>query len=321
MKSVKTEHPVISFIIPALNEAASITVTLDSIWSHVPTGMSCEIIVADNGSTDETVALALKRQARVLVDTKATVGGLRNRAARIASGQVLVFLDADIELTQAWTREFPEVFASLIENPLQVTGSRCGIPGQASLIEHYWFRPLLNKQGNYVNSGHMITTRELFSRIGGFDESLETGEDYAFGQSALVHNAKVMNNPRLAVIHTGYPVTLLQFIRRELWHGRGDCRPLRSVTKSKVASLSLVLFLLQLASLVSFFLFPGRIVGVTGLSIVAGVCIASAVIRHGARSPFSLLVVTILYYCYFMSRFTSCVLVQLDYVRRKGFAG
>lgn len=321
VKPVVTEHPAISFIIPALNEEASILATMDSIRDHVPSELCYEIIVADNGSTDETAALARSRKARVLIDCKATVGGLRNRAAGVASGQVLVFLDADIELTQAWTQGFPGVFESLIDNPLQVTGSRCGIPEQASLIERYWFSPLLNKQGNYVNSGHLITTRELFNRIGGFDESLETGEDYAFGLSALSVRATVINNPLLAVIHKGYPRTLLQFVRRESWHGRGDCRSLKAVAKSKVASLSIAFSLLQLVTLASFFLFPGGIAGMMGLLLVVGICIAAAVTRHNAKSPVSLLVVGILYYCYFMARFISCVLVQCQDMLGKEFAG
>ena len=196
---------------------------------------------------------------------------------------------------------------SLTENPWQVTGSRCGIPEQASLIERYWFVPMLKKNGNYVNSGHLITTRELFNRIGGFDESLETGEDYAFGQAAQSNQATINNNPLLAVVHTGYPRTFWQFIRREIWHGKGDCRSLKAMAESKVASLSLLFFLLHVATLLSLFLLPGSMAGAVGVSFIIGICLASAVIRHGAKTPASLLVIGLLYYCYFIARFLSWI--------------
>jgi len=311
----------ISFIIPTLNEAASLPATLDSIRDHVPAGFSYEVIVADNGSTDETVDIATGRQARVVIDAWATVGGLRNRAAREASGEVLVFLDADIELTKAWADEFPGVYRSLVENPWQVTGSRCGIPEQPGMIERYWFGPLLDKGGNYVNSGHMITTRELFDSVGGFDDSLETGEDYAFGQAAHSRNAVVLNNPSLKVIHTGYPKTLLQFIRREIWHGKGDCRSIKTMTKSKVASLAIVFFMLHVVTLASVSLAPGGMAWVFGVLPIAGICIVPAIVRHDAKMPINILVVSFLYYCYFLARFVSCLSVQYQSVQGKLTAG
>lgn len=305
----------ISFIIPALNEAASLPATLGSIYAHVPPGMRYEVIVADNGSTDDTVSIARAGNAVVLVDKAATVGGLRNRAAAMAQGDVLVFLDADIELTADWGREFPAVYAGLRASPGQLTGSRCGIPECASLIERYWFAPLLLKQGNYVNSGHMITSRELFDRVGGFEEQLETGEDYAFGEAARRLDAVIMNNPRLAVIHSGYPKTLRRFMRREIWHGRGDCRSLRALTGSRVALLAVLLFLLQAASLLAFAGFGSILALVAGLLPVAVICILLAITRHQARSPLAVLVVAALYYCYFMARFISCVVVRFQGMR------
>ena len=124
-----------------------------------------EIIVADNGSGDDTVKVAHSYDAIVIVDELATVGGLRNRAANIARGQVLIFIDADILLTEEWGKNIFDTYASLMENPWQVTGSRCGISKSESWIERYWFKPLLEKESVYINSGHLITSRQLFSII------------------------------------------------------------------------------------------------------------------------------------------------------------
>ena len=178
----------------------------------------------------------------MLVDDKATVGGLRNRAAQKAMGDVLIFLDADILLTEAWGRHIVGVYHGLMEDVWQVTGSRCGISGTAGWIERFWFRPLLDKKVKYINSGHLITTPELFRHLGGFDERLESGEDYAFGKSAADAKATITNNPLLAVIHEGYPKTLREFIKREIWHGRGECKSIRTIKTSNVA-IAAILFM------------------------------------------------------------------------------
>ena len=119
----------VSFVIPAYNEELFLPQVLESISLYAPEELSYEVIVADNGSKDKTVELAEEAGAIVIVNEEAKVGGLRNLAVELSKGRVLVFLDADILLTAKWGRNFMEVYKSLLEKPVQVTGSRCGIPG------------------------------------------------------------------------------------------------------------------------------------------------------------------------------------------------
>ena len=296
-----------TFIIPAYNEEHSLPKALESIASHVPAALSYEIVVADNGSQDSTVEVAKSFGVSVFVDAEATVGGLRNRAAEIASGRMLVFLDADIQLTAAWARNIECVFQSLIENPWQVTGSRCGIPQGEGWIEKYWFKPLLERKTKYINSGHLITSRKLFKKLGGFDDQLETGEDYAFGISAYAAKAAIINNPLLVVVHGGYPKTLHEFIRREIWHGRGDCKSIHSIRTSRVAMASILFVGLNIFSILALLFANNYLIGVSGLVISCILCVVFSFYKHGAKSPDSIIVVSALYYVYFISRLISCV--------------
>jgi len=296
----------ISFIIPTYNEECLLPKVLKSIDDYTPSILLHEIIVADNGSQDSTVKIARAGNVKVFVNEDATVGGLRNLAVSKSSGRVLVFLDADVMLTQSWSENIDKVYRSLIEDPWQITGSRCGLPENTSWIERYWFWPLIGKNANYINSGHLITTFDLFDRIGGFDENLQTGEDYALSQEAITIDATIKDNSLLKVVHEGYPKTLMQFIRREIWHGRGDCSSIASIMKSKVAKASLLLMGLHLISLV-FFIWLSAVAGMMILVLIVGICVASAIRRHRARSIKSIFVVSILYYCYYASRFISCL--------------
>lgn len=316
MKSIR-----VSFIIPAYNEALLLPAVLQAIHRHVPQGFNSEIIVADNGSQDDTVALAKANGAQVVVDPQATISRLRNLAVARSSGSILVFLDADILLTPRWQALFPAVVEDLMHEPMQVTGSRYGIDTTPSAVEKCWFEPLLRRPSVYINSGHLITTRQLFDAIGGFDESLETGEDYAFGMAARRTGAKIINNPDLEVVHKGYPKTLYQFIRREMWHGRGDCDSLRHFLSSKVALTALMTVLLQLLAL-GLLLTGQPLAALAALLVVVTICLLAAMLRHGARRPWPLLQTAFLYYLYFTSRFLSCLpFISRRSVRRKAHTG
>ncbi len=296
----------ISFIIPAFNEELFLPHVLANISKYTPDELPYEVIVADNGSVDSTVALAEKAGAKVLIDQSATIGGLRNLAVDESSGEILVFLDADILLTQEWTDNIVDVFASLLDNPYQVTGSRCGVPENSSWIEDVWFKPLANKSTNYINSGHLVVSRKLFDKVGGFNADLETGEDYAFGQAVLQANAVVVNNPLLAVVHKGYPKTIYQFVRRESWHGRGDCESLSGLMSSKVAQASIIFVILHIFLIIGF-VTSAFALQVISILIILSVCLVASKYKHGAQPLKNMILVGFLYYLYFFSRFFSCI--------------
>lgn len=302
MKQIK-----LSYIIPTLNEEHFLPKVLKSISDYTPAGVTYEIVIADNGSNDRTVSIAQEHGAKVIIDECATVGRLRNLAVNRSQGKVLVFLDADISLTKLWSENISLVYQSIIDKPYQITGSRCGLPAKASWIEETWFKPLISQSGKYINSGHMITSRELFESIGGFDETLETGEDYALCQSALEVKASITNNSLLVVVHDGYPKTLYQFIRREIWHGRGDCRTLSAIIKSKVATFSILFLILHVSLMVGLMLLPSAELAATSLFLIIGICVSASVWKHNAKTVKNLILISLLYYFYFLSRFLSCV--------------
>jgi len=82
----------VSIIIPTLNEAVLLPALLDALraQTHTPE----EIIVADAGSSDDTVEIARRTGCRVVLGGRPAVG--RNAGAEVARGDVLLFLDADV---------------------------------------------------------------------------------------------------------------------------------------------------------------------------------------------------------------------------------
>jgi len=291
----------ISFVIPAYNEEKFIARTLRSIHEGVDGRWSYEIVVVDNGSSDRTVEVARAHHANVIGVKGDTIAHLRNEGAAKSSGQVLVFLDADVVLTHAWEVNIGATLQRLKDHPRLVTGSACGVPEDSSWLERNWFGPQQNGRSAHINSGHLVVNAAFFRELGGFDEELETGEDYDLSMRALSAGGRLESNPALAVVHLGFPRTLRAFVQREAWHGRGDFASVRSALHSPVAiaTISFVLLhVLLLAMAVSGFL----VGAVVALTAIAAVCL-SASARQYKGNPLPLIAINAgIYYLYFWGR-------------------
>jgi len=230
----------ISFIIPAFNEEEGIAITLRSILDG-EIKWPFEIIVIDHSSTDNTAKIAKQFGASVASKEGGTIAAVRNFGIENSKGDLIVFLDADVSLTACWFTAFSAVIDEISDDPLIVTGAHCYVPENGNWIERYWFESYVHEaNATNLGTGHMITSRQLFDTIKGFDDSLETGEDYSFCMKAEKAGARIINNPELYAIHRGNPKNIWQFMQREAWHGLGDVTSLKNVLHSKVAVAALL---------------------------------------------------------------------------------
>jgi len=229
-----------SVIIPALNEEEHIGGVIDSIRTSVDGCFRYEVIVVDNGSSDRTVEIAQKNGAICFQEPGGSISFIRNLGALQAKSDIIVFLDSDVYLQKGWGERIGIVIDKLRNQPQIISGSFCGISEENNWIEQIWFTPRTNsvEKINYMNSGHLIVHRSLFSKVGGFDPNLETGEDYDFCTRARGIGALIENDPKLKVMHAGYPKCIRRFFIRERWHARGDYRSLKALVSSKPALIS-----------------------------------------------------------------------------------
>lgn len=314
-KELLMDKEKLSFIIPALNEETHIGGVLDSISMNVGGHFSYEVIVVDNGSEDRTMEIAEINGANCLYAPGCTISTLRNMGVSEASFEILVFLDADVYLGAGWGGRIGMVIERLHSQPNLVTGSLYGISEQNNWIERIWFAPRTSsREQKYINGGHLILHRNLFAKVGGFDPSLETGEDYEFCIRAKRMGAKIENDPELRVVHAGYPKSIKIFFNRERWHGRGDCKSFKTLVSSKPAVVSLTNFCM--AGTCTFGMFLGLQVWLT-LSVyvffLGSVSLAASYRRlRGKFSSTDFLGITLLYMVYFTARTVSIVDVALQ---------
>src|SRR5688572_16517350 len=114
--------PDISLVIPAWNEAAFLPRLLDTVAAararYRGGAERVEVIVADNGSTDATAAIATARDCRVASVARRCIAAARNGGAAVARGKLLAFCDADFRI-------HPETFnfiAAVMDKPGYVGG-------------------------------------------------------------------------------------------------------------------------------------------------------------------------------------------------------
>ncbi len=287
------------------HEARFLRGLLQSIREFAPAGV--ETVVVDNGSTDETAAIAQSHGCKVAkLERRAFPSVARNAGVRASSGEVLVFLDADIELTAEWGATLSATIESLRARPMVVTGDQYHISKVPSWLERVWFDSLRARAPTYIDGGNLITTRAVFDKIGGFAEQLETSEDVDFCTRAMSQGAELRVNQGFRVFHEGYPKTASGFVRRERWHGRSDFRNVGSLVRSKVAVAAVAFLLLHAAlavALVSAVVFGrGYQAAATFLALIVLLCLASCVQKFRLNSPSRMVANLPVMYLYYFGR-------------------
>ncbi|MGM0554044.1 MAG: glycosyltransferase [Pseudomonadota bacterium] len=169
--------PSLSVIIPAWNEALWLPHTLVAIQralSGIPA--NSEIIVVDNASTDATPRIARDAGCRVVFEPQRRISRARNAGAGAASGEILIFIDAD-----TW----PD--AELLRATLAAldTGKVCG--GGARVVfdhlDHRIYRwgaatwNALSARLGLAAGCYVFCTRDAFTAVGGFSERIYAGEE------------------------------------------------------------------------------------------------------------------------------------------------
>jgi glycosyltransferase involved in cell wall biosynthesis len=316
-------RPRFSVVIPVLNAIKHLRSCVDSVRAAIGRYQNAELIVVDNGSSDgsyETLLADYAAIAKIFQQKGITIGALRNFGARAASGDYLCFIDSDCVIGDDYFEQAASVFASL---RVACAGSMYALPPQPRWIEETWdllhHRPK-DSYVRYLNSGNFIIARDVFEKIGGFEETLVTGEDAEICMRLGAAGFKIYNSQQIKAIHLGYPKTLRAFIRKQVWHGLGMFGSARVNWFDKPLLLTLAHLFLTVAGIANLFVGWADLAWRALVFVVSALLapVAAVIYRSVQTGKFHRpLRSTFLYWLYLYSRVYALVLIAAGDSRKR----
>jgi glycosyltransferase involved in cell wall biosynthesis len=196
--------PSVTVVMPAFNAARYISPAIDSVRRQ--TIRDLELLVVDDGSTDETVEIVRHvsnedPRVKLIVQANAGPGPARNAGFRAAAGGVFAFLDSDDE----WAPDFLEAQLAILSarpdihvvigNAWNRGGPADGLPArprQGNLSEIPLAAILADETALFIMA---VFRREVVDAIGGFDPALLTNEEYDLWIRASLAGFRLARNP------------------------------------------------------------------------------------------------------------------------------
>ena len=219
----------VSFIIPHKGREELLERTIQSVLDLEFDLQKLEVIVVTQNKSLECAHIDRKKiQLTVLFRSEQlTISALRNAGVEQASGEYLVFLDADIQLSPNW---LTTMFRELDADPNRVLISsmqRC--EPDAGIIEK--LRVKLNNAAadsavQFLDGRNLFLHRNTFQKAGGFPEHLVTCEDYYFTNT--VHQlGEVYFTSQTTYVHLGEDKNYPEMFKKEIWRGQSNLQSLK----------------------------------------------------------------------------------------------
>ena len=174
----------ISVVVPAFNEEKLLAASLAEIQSassaFTARGWQFELIVCDNNSTDRTAEIARAAGAKVVFEPVNQIARARNCGAAAATGDWIIFVDAD-------SHPSAELFADVAE---AIPSGKCLAGGSTlRLDEKHFVAGMITRMWNLASRWHRLLAGSfifveaaVFRQVGGFSQELFAGEELEFSQ-------------------------------------------------------------------------------------------------------------------------------------------
>ena len=195
---------IVSIIVPVYNNAAGLQTALDALLDQSYAREEYEIVVADNGSTDQTLEVVARTGeshpdvVRLVVEDRIRGSyAARNRGIHAAKGAILAFTDSDCVPAPDWIEAG---VAALEQGPASCAGGRIEFTYQEdrpNVFEYFDSARKLDQKAYVEKAGFAATAnffarKELFDRHGLFRPDLVSGGDYEFGRRVTGQGEKLL---------------------------------------------------------------------------------------------------------------------------------
>ena len=195
----------LSIVMPCLNEADTVGICIQkALRSMQQAGINGEIVIADNGSTDRSVEIALKEGARVVSILQKGYGNALMGGIAAARGKFIIMGDADDSYDFLQIPRFVEKLREgydLVQGCRLPSGGGEVLPGAMPLLHRWWGNPMFTFLSRWwfrvpvddIYSGFRGFTKELYTKL----DQRCTGMEFATEMiiKASLHNSKITQVP------------------------------------------------------------------------------------------------------------------------------
>jgi cellulose synthase/poly-beta-1,6-N-acetylglucosamine synthase-like glycosyltransferase len=270
--AAKDWEPIVSIVIPAYNEADHIEKTLESLLSLDYPKDKLDLVVVDDGSSDDTYEIASRfRERGVQVFTKENSGkgAALNYGIKHAKGELVATMDADSIVTKNTISELLPLFDE--DDVMAVTPAVKVAPENKLIVElqriEYLMILFSRKLLSFIDSVPVtpgpfsMFRKSVFDKVGGFDEHnlVEDQEICLRIQSAHFKVRSSMS----AIVYTDVPKTMGDLLKQRIRWQRGGLRnywKYRFMIRPEYGDFGMFFVPLNYITIISFFLILGLMI-------------------------------------------------------------
>ncbi|NHV05707.1 MAG: glycosyltransferase [Thaumarchaeota archaeon] len=206
--------PLVSIIIPSYNSARTLRSCLNSIENQSYPKSRIEVIVVDKFSMDDTPAIVRAFGAK-LISTKAGRSAARNIGAKVAKGNYMLFLDSDMILS-------PRVIEECVKK-MEGDKSLVGLYIPERVVGSGFWVKVRNFERSFYSGppieAVMFLRKNVFFKVGGFDEELYAGEDWDLDRRVRqIGKVGVISSP---LYHDEGKFSIKEYLRKKRYYARG----------------------------------------------------------------------------------------------------
>ena len=200
--------PVISVVIPHLNQPESLEACLSSLEAQSLARCFFEIIVVDNGSVHIPRDIVANHSGtRLLRELQPGPGPARNFGVRASTGDIIAFIDADCRAHRDWLRTALQAIRSspdgtILGGDVRIWRSRGNTSTAIEAYESvfgYRFKLFIERHG-YCGTGNLVVRRTDYDKAGPF-AGIDIAEDVEWGQRARSAGLRFRYVPEMVIFH------------------------------------------------------------------------------------------------------------------------
>ncbi|TGC08021.1 glycosyltransferase [Methanolobus halotolerans] len=227
---MKTVNLFISVITPVYNDPEGLADTLQSLVKQDYPQDSFEIIVADNGSIDETLDVAKRflqeypKLMEIVIESEIQSSyAARNKGIKAAKGEIIAFIDADMSVEKDW---LTKVSSSIDRYDAYYLSCKVDLFSESNSLSASYNKLSGFPIEEYINNRHfaptccLIVRKKVFDDIGFFDSNLISSGDYEFGNRVYNSGYKLHYDSDIVMKHPAR-TSYKQLMKKSFRIGRG----------------------------------------------------------------------------------------------------